>query len=384
MDTKGQARRTLEREHDRLTDLSRRIHAHPELGFEEHRASGWVADTLEQAGFEVRRGVADLPTALLASVGSGPLVLGICCEYDALPDVGHACGHNLIAASGVATALALAPLADELGLTVRVFGTPAEENGGGKILMLDRGVFDGTHAAMMIHPVPAPTERADARMMANARLEIDYTGRSAQSANWPERGVNAADAQTVAQVGIGLLRQHIPDGDRIHGIVTYGGDAPNIVPGHTTGTWILRSETLEGLQRLRPRVEACFEAGATATGATLKIDAPCPPYAEFRNNTTLTGLYQRNAESLGRRFSTEPSPRASSDMSDVSQAMPALHASVGIDAAGHVNHQKGFTKACATTAAEAAMLQGALAMAWTGIDLALDDDRRNSLLRAAG
>ncbi|MEV0850659.1 amidohydrolase [Streptomyces sp. NPDC049954] len=380
MDAKTRAARTIDRESERLSALSRRIHAFPELGFAEHKASGWVADALERGGFEVRRGVAGLPTALLATAGSGPLVLGVCCEYDALPDVGHACGHNLIAAAGVATALALAPLADELGLTVKVFGTPAEENGGGKVIMLEQGVFEGTHAAMMVHPVPAPTERADARMMANARLEIEYTGRSAQSANWPELGVNAADAQTVAQVGLGLLRQHIPDGDRIHGIVTHGGDAPNIVPGRTTATYILRSETLDGLTRLRPRVEACFEAGAQATGSSLSIDQPCPAYSEFRNDEALTGTYQRNAEALGRRFSPEPSPRASSDMSNISQAMPALHASVGIETDGAVNHQKGFTKACATTAAEAALLQGGLAMAWTGIDLALDETQRDRLL----
>ncbi|MCX5535827.1 amidohydrolase [Streptomyces sp. NBC_00006] len=381
MGAKTQAARTIDRESARLVDLSRRIHANPELGFSEYKASGWVADELERGGFEVRREVAGLPTALLATAGSGPLVLGICCEYDALPDVGHACGHNLIAAAGVATALALAPLADELGVTVKVFGTPAEESGGGKVIMLENGVFDGTHAAMMVHPVPAPTERADARMMANARLEIEYTGRSAQSANWPQLGINAADAQTVAQVGIGVLRQHIPDGDRIHGIVTHGGDAPNIVPGRTTATYILRSETLDGLAELRPRVEACFEAGATATGAAVAIGQPCPSYAEFRNNDLLTSAYQRNAEALGRRFPKEPSPRASSDMANVSQVIPALHASVGIETAGAVNHQKGFTAACRSASAEAALLQSSVAMAWSCVDLALDDARRTRLMQ---
>jgi amidohydrolase len=181
VDLKESARASVDAAADRLVELSHRIHAHPELAFDEHRASRWVAEELERAGLTVERGVADLPTALVASAGSGPLVLGICCEYDALPDVGHACGHNVIAAAGVGAAVGLAALADDLGITVKVFGTPAEEGGGGKVLMIDRGVFAGTHATMMVHP--SRRERIAPEMLAIATVDVTYIGKAAHASS---------------------------------------------------------------------------------------------------------------------------------------------------------------------------------------------------------
>src|SRR5688572_33064636 len=217
MDAKAVARDAVLAADDRLVDLSHRIHAHPELAFDEVQSSAWCADVLDSAGLAVERGVCDLPTAFVATAGSGPLVLSICAEYDALPGIGHACGHNVIAASAVGAALALAPLADDLGITVKVMGTPAEEGGGGKILMLERGAFDGVHAAMMVHP--APTELDHMPCLAVAHVDVHYTGKEAHASAFPELGINAADALTVAQTAIGLLRQHIPREARIHGIV---------------------------------------------------------------------------------------------------------------------------------------------------------------------
>jgi amidohydrolase len=218
-----------------LVDLSHRIHANPELSFEEERSAAWCADMLAEGGLSVDAGVCDLPTAFVATAGSGPLVIGICAEYDALPGVGHACGHNVIAAAAVGAGLALAPLADDLGITVKVFGTPAEEGGGGKILMLERGAFEGVHAAMMVHP--APNELDHMPCLAVSHVDVRFTGKEAHASAFPELGRNAADALTIAQTAIGLLRQHISSDARIHGIVTHGGDAPNIVPAHTSGTW---------------------------------------------------------------------------------------------------------------------------------------------------
>src|SRR4051794_33964348 len=294
MDAKAAAQAEVGRLGDTLVALSHTIHSHPELGFEEERSSAWAADALTGGGFTVDMGVGDLPTAFVATAGSGPLTLGICAEYDALPAIGHACGHNIICAAAVGAGLALLPLADDLGITIKVFGTPAEEGGGGKILMLERGAFDGVHAAMMVHP--APTEMPEMPCLAVSHLDVHYTGKEAHASAWPEQGINGADALTIAQVGIGLLRQHIRQSDRIHGIVTHGGDAPNVVPGHTAGTFLVRSRTLAELADLEPRVRNIFEAGALATGCTHTVTPKSPPYSEVNHDPAMVALYRAHAE----------------------------------------------------------------------------------------
>ncbi|MGP3964137.1 amidohydrolase [Nonomuraea sp. 3N208] len=286
--------------HDRLVALSERLHAHPETAWEEHKAVRWVADALDEAGFEVRTGYLGLETAFHATAGSGPFRLGICAEYDALPGLGHACGHNLIAASSVGTAAALAPLANELGLTVEVYGTPAEEGGGGKIELLDRRAFAGLDLAMMAHP--APVDVAEARPFAVSHTHVSYRGKAAHAAAYPEQGVNAADAFTVAQVAIGLLRQQLPHTVRVHGVVTRGGEAPNAIPERTEGRWYVRAETLAELAEVEPKVRRCFEAGALATGCELELVPESKPYAEFRADEAALAAYRRNAVALGPEF----------------------------------------------------------------------------------
>jgi amidohydrolase len=382
MELKDAAQRRLEDISPDAIALSHRIHAHPELGFAEHKASSWVAETLTGAGFEVQAGAAGLPTALVASAGSGELTIGLFAEYDALPDVGHACGHNIIAASAVTAARLLAPLADQLGVTVKLFGTPAEEGGGGKILMLDSGVFDGVHAAMMVHP--APGDRVTARTLAVAHLAVSYTGKTAHAGMAPEKGRNAADAFTVAQVAIGLLRQHITPTQRIHGIVTRGGEAPNIVPGETSGRFYVRADTLADLEGLRQRVERCFEAGALATGCELSISLESPPYSEFDSDMAMESFYRDNSGKLGRGSGDEQrSFGGSTDMANVSLAIPTIHPMIGIECGDAVNHQAEFAAWCAEPTGDKALLDGALAMAWTVIDLASSQDQRQRLLSAA-
>ena len=386
MDVKAAARETVELAEERLVGLSHRIHAHPELAFEEEQSAAWCADELTAAGFDVEAGVCDLPTAFVATVGSGPLVIGICAEYDALPGIGHACGHNVIAAAAVGAGFALAPLADDLGLTVKVFGTPAEEGGGGKILMLERGAFDGVHAAMMVHPAPAEMTRMPC--LAVAHVDVHYTGKEAHASAFPELGVNAADALTVAQTAIGLLRQHIGPDARVHGIVTHGGEAPNVVPAHTVGKWYIRERTLAKLAALEPRVHRCFEAGALATGCEVEIVPQSPPYSEFRDDTELEALYRANAEALGRRF-PDLGPLAeklagSTDMANVSLALPAIHPTLGLDSFPVSNHQPEFAAFCATPVADRAVVDGAVGMAWTVIDAATHRETRNRLLAAVG
>src|SRR5579862_6615097 len=324
MDAKSAARERFKSDRDGLIGLSHRIHAHPELGFEEEQACSWLCDSLSDAGFAVEQGICDLPTAFRATVGSGPLHVGICAEYDCLPGIGHACGHNIIAASAVGAALAAAKVADDVGLTISVIGTPAEETGNasGKILLLERGGFDGIHAAMMVHP--APFDMLRAKIIAASMFEVHCTGKESHASAFPELGVNAADALTIAQTAIGLLRQHIRSTDRIHGIVTNGGAAPNVVPAHTSAKYLVRSETLAQLEELRPRVYRCFEAGGLATGAKVTITGGDKPYAQMQHDDTMAVFYRKNSEALGRPFPNlgewETRPTGSTDMGNVSRS----------------------------------------------------------------
>jgi amidohydrolase len=384
MDAKSAARERFESDHDELIALSHRIHANPELGFEEEKASTWLCESLNEAGFTAEKGICDLPTAFRARFGSGPLNIGICAEYDCLPGIGHACGHNIIAASAVGAALAAAKVADELGLTVSVIGTPAEEvgNASGKILLLERGAFEGIHAAMMVHP--APFDMLRAKIIAASMFDVHCTGKESHASAFPELGVNAADALTIAQTALGLLRQHIRSTDRIHGIVTNGGAAPNVVPAHTSARYIIRSETLDQLAELRPRVYRCFEAGALATGAKIAITGGDKPYAEMHHDGDMAALYRTNSEVLGRPFPNlgewETRPTGSTDMGNVSRAIPSIHPMIGINSLPAVNHQPEFTAHCITPDADKALGDGAIAMAWTCIDLATNDDVRNRLI----
>jgi len=393
MDTKPAARERLESARKSLIDMSHRIHAHPELGWEEEKASTWIGETLDGAGFKVQRGACDLPTALVARAGSGPLHVAFCAEYDCLPGIGHACGHNIIAAIGVGAAIAAARVADDAGLTVTLLGTPAEEvcDAGGKILMLERGAFEGVHAAMMVHP--APVDMAMPPIIAAAMFDVFYTGKEAHASAFPERGINAADALTVAQTAIGLLRQHIRNTDRIHGIVTSGGAAPNIVPAHTSAKYFVRAATIQKLGDLLPRVHRCFEAGALATGCKVEFAGGEKPYAEMQHDRPLATLYAQNAQALGRTLRDMGATSGavdlaraagSTDMGNVSLKIPAIHPMIGINSLPAVNHQPEFTAHGITPDADRAIFDGALALAWTAIDAASDSATRKRLLAAAG
>ncbi|MFI9816972.1 M20 family metallopeptidase [Saccharothrix variisporea] len=384
-DFEVRTRSAVERYSNALVELSHSIHAEPELAFAEHRSAAKVADLLAAEGFEVERGVAELETAFTASFGSGDLVLGLCAEYDALPEVGHACGHNVIAAASTGAALALRDVADELGLTVRVIGTPAEEVGGGKVLMLERGVFDDVSLSMMVHP--APYEAIAARSLAITDVEVHYTGRPSHAAAAPHLGVNAADAITVAQVAIGLARQHLEPGQMVSGIVTRGGTVPNVVPDRTSAMFDLRAEDMESLHRLEDRINRCFEAGALATGCTHEVVKVSPVYAELTPDPWLADAYRRAVTSLGRTPLSAEEERGhkigSTDMGNITRALPAIHPTIAIDCGDAVNHQIEFATACASASADRAVLDGALALAWTTIAAASDDAQRARLVGGA-
>jgi amidohydrolase len=378
---KEAAAAVVDRHLDELVLLSHAVHATPELCFGETASARAVAAAMRAGGLEVDEGVYDLPTALESRSGEGDLVVAVCAEYDALPDVGHACGHNIIAATAVGAGLALASLADELGLTVRVLGTPAEEGGGGKVLMLERGAFAGVHAAMMVHPWP--TEHLSATCLAVAHYDIRYFGREAHASAAPWAGVNAQDALNVAQVAIGLLRQQLPPGDQVHGVVTHSSTAANVIPAEVTARYMVRSRTASGLAALRPRVDACFEAGALATGCTVEYEELSPVYSHMEVDPQLLRAYRANAEALGRRFEADagtPLPTLSTDMANVSLAVPTIHPLIAIETNGAVNHQREFAAACVTPSADAAVRDGAVALAWTAIDAATDTSLRARLL----
>jgi amidohydrolase len=285
----------------------------------------------------------------------------------------------------VGASIAAAAVADEVGLTVRVLGTPAEEmGGGGKILLLERGAFAGAHAAMMVHPTPADTLMPET--LANVYFEVHYTGKAAHAAAFPELGINAADALTIAQTAIGLLRQHMRSTERVHGIITRGGDAPNVIPAHTTAKYAVRAQTIEGLADIRARVMRCFEAGALASGASLSIVGERRPYAQLRHDAEIAAVYKQNAAALGRIYPTaRPEPwGASTDMGNVSLALPAIHPNIGIASFPAVNHQPEFAAHCITPAADRALVEGGLALAWTAVDLATMPSLRNRLLQQHG
>ena len=376
------ARHAIDEAAEGLLELSHFIHAHPEIGYEEFLSAEAVAAAADAAGFEVERGIADLPTAFRATKGTGELHIVLCAEYDALPDVGHACGHNIIAAASLGAAIGLAAVADEIGVTVILLGTPSEEGGGGKIDLINAGYFRDVHAAMMVHPWP--NERLEATCLAVDHFDVTYEGKEAHASAAPWEGVNALDALTIAQVAIGLLRQQLRPGDQVHSIVLDGGSAANIIPRRAVGRFMARSVTAARLAQLRDRLSGCFEAGARATRATLSVNEIGSAFSHMESDTSLLAHYRTAAEALGRSFALDdegaPKPTISTDMANVSLVVPSIHPLLAIPTHGAVNHQPEFTAACVTSEADQAVLDGALALAHTAILAATDVALRERLL----
>ncbi|MDI3409169.1 M20 family metallopeptidase [Streptomyces cavernicola] len=366
---------------DRLVGLSHDIHGFAELSFEEHRAAAVLADELAAAGFDVERGVAGLPTAFKASYGTGDLVVGICAEYDALPDVGHACGHNIIATTALGAGLALAKVADRLGLTVKVLGTPAEEHGGGKVLMIDAGLFDDLTLAMMVHPGNADTHPADTATQGVSRWAATFSGKASHAAAAPQLGVNAADAAVVTQVALGLLRQQLPATARVAAFVREGGQATNIIPERTVVDFEVREFDLEAQRNLHARVLACFEAGALATGCTLELEETEPEYAPLQQDARIGDRYADALDRVGRPIAQRsPLSGGSTDMGNVSQLLPSIHPMIAVRGSENPPHTHGFARDAVSAEADATVVDGATAMALTAVSVAQDEALRGELL----
>lgn len=383
MTTRDIARSAIESSREQLIALSHFIHEHPETNYEEFLSAAAVADAVEKAGFNVERQAGGIETAFKATSGNGSLHVVLCAEYDALPDVGHACGHNIIAASSVGAAIGLASVADQLDLRVTLLGTPAEEGGGGKIDLIRAGYFKDEHVAMMIHPWP--TERLAATCLAVDAITVTYTGKEAHASAAPWEGVNALDALNIAQVAIGFMRQQLRPGDQVHGHVLGSGSAANIIPSTASADFMIRSLSNESLDALRARVIACFEAGALATGANLTITNKFQRFSQMVSHQGVLGHYRKAAESLGRSFTLDDQgvalPTISTDMANVSLELPSIHPLLMIPTHGAVNHQPEFTAACKTPEADNAVLEGAIALAWTAIGVAEDGELRKELTK---
>ncbi len=375
MTTKDRAREAFERHEQRLQDLSQWMYDNPEVGYEEYETSRLAAELLREAGLEVEYPAYGLDTAFAARIGSaGPEVV-ICAELDALPEVGHACGHNIICTAGLGAGLALAPLADELGIRVTVLGTPAEEKRGGKVDLINAGAFAGAAASMMVHPSPA--DSVDINALAVSHIEVEFIGKETHASFAPHLGVNALDAAVQAYVNVSTLRQQILDSDRVHGVITDGGSAPNVIPARTEMLWYVRAETDERLDELYPKVMACMEAAALATGCELRVSQTGHRYKDMRNDQVMARLFQENSEVLGRPMpwshETGKEGAGSTDMGNVSYEVPAIHPMLGINSLPAVNHQREFAAHTVSDDGKRAIRDGALAMAWTVIDLAEGD-----------
>ena len=352
-----------------LIELSLKIHANPELGFKEKKASTWLTDCLKKNGFRVEKGVGSLPTAFKAVYGSGQPVIGLFAEYDALPEVGHACGHNIIGVSAVGAGVASKCAVHNYGGTVVVFGTPAEELFGGKDMMLKAGVFEGVDAAMIVHPGRRNMTITEA--LACIGLEVEFFGKAAHAAAYPEQGINALEAMILAFNAVNSLRQHVKDRCRVHGIITHGGAAANIVPAYAAATLLVRAPDKAYLDELKQKVLNCFTGAAQATGTRLEHKWAEAVYAPMNNNLFLAELFSRNLESLGRRV--EPFEArfgfGSTDMGNVSQVLPTIHPTVAIAPPGVLLHSADFAATAASEAGHKGLLDAATALAMTVTDL---------------
>ncbi|MDH6573424.1 amidohydrolase [Streptomyces sp. SAI-117] len=376
-------RRAVDERADRLIALSHAIHANPELGYAEHAAAAQVAQEMENAGFATELGAYGMPTAIEAVSGAGELTATICAEYDALPSIGHACGHNMIAAMSVGAAVALAEVASDLDLRVKLLGTPAEEHGGGKVDLLRAGAWEDATLSLMAHGATGPDRPADGfRSTAAERLQVTFTGRAAHAAGMPTKGINAGAAATIALSALGLLRQQLSPNVNVNAYVSHGGEASNIIPERAEVILEVRAYDLEEWRDLRRRVLAWFEAGAIATGCTWTHRTTENLYAPMVHHPELAAAWDRAFESLGRVLDRgqQQAGGGSTDMGNVSQVVPSIHPGVSVLGSDAVPHTAAFADAAASPQADAAVLDGAKALALTVADIALDKRVRSDLI----
>ncbi|HTQ13545.1 MAG TPA: M20 family metallopeptidase [Rhizomicrobium sp.] len=358
-----------------LLALSHAIHQEPELALEEHKAAARLSDAVAKHELPVQRGAFGLDTAYVAEFGkAGGPTIAILSEYDALPGVGHACGHNIIATTGLGAALALSKLGARLPGRVRYLGTPAEERFGGKEIIAEEGAFDRADAAMMIHP--SNLNLATMPCIAISEVEVTYHGRAAHAAAMPYRGLNALDAVVTAYQSIAQLRQHIKQSERLHGIITEGGLAANIVPERAACRFYVRAADIHELAELKQRVYGCFEGAALATGTRAEIKWGNTDYLDLKTNWPMADSFVKNARALGRDFfpvkEIPPGFAGSTDMGNVSHRVPSIHPMLAVAPAGVIIHNAEFARWAASEKGDDAVIDGAKALALTALELMAD------------
>ena len=377
---KKRAIAAIDAESARLIEMSDTLHANPELSFQEYKSASMLSDALQSRGFTVQRGVGTLETAFRAEArghADSPTV-ALCAEYDALPELGHACGHNIIGTAAVGAAIGIEAVLDEIAGRVVVVGTPAEEGGGGKVILLANGVFKDVDAAMMIHP--ASWTMVSRGSLASFRLNIEFAGRASHAASSPEAGINALEAVILTFNNINALRLHLRADARVHGIITNGGAAANIIPDYASAAFSVRAASQDYANEILPRVIACAEAAATATGAKL-THTVATGYAAMKPNMTMARLFAANWRSIGVEVH-EPRPNermGSTDFGNISQALPGIHPYIAIAPDGTPGHSVEFRAASASPAGRHGLLVAAKALAMTTIELLNEPD----LLRQA-
>ena len=365
-----------------LIEVSHDIHAHPEQNFAETYAAELVTRTANELGLPTERNMYGCETGFAGEVGTGSTVC-VMSEYDALPDIGHGCGHNIIAAAGLGAAVGLAVVAPRAGGRLRYLGTPAEEGGGGKLVMARNGALNGVDIAMMVHSADADLTTIDA--IALQQLVVEYSGEAAHAAAAPERGRNALDAAVLGYMAVAALRQHILPSERIHGIFTRAGEKPNIVPRDAAMEWYVRSDTVTTLSALKPRVLAALQSGASACGCGFSHEWVDTPYADMVTNNNLSSMYIANASQLGRAVSV-PGVNGrrvvgSTDMGNVSHLVPSIHPMIASAPMGTAIHTVEFARQSITPMADKAVIDGAKAMAMTAIDFWTSPDQQRAIAK---
>ena len=371
MTIKNKFKEELKSIHKSLIEVSDWMYENPELGFEEYKTSEYLVNYIKSFQDNIIFPTGDLETAFEITFGKdGPLVV-LCVEYDALPEIGHACGHNIIATASIGAGLGLRNLVDELGVRVKLLGTPAEEGGGGKIILLDKGAFEDAKCSMMIHP--GPLNVANPTFTTIQQYKVEFFGKDAHAAGAPEKGRNALDAQIQLFVNASTYRQQMVQSNRMHGVIKDGGFKPNIIPSYTSSEWYLRSLNEDGLNILEKDFLNCVNAAALATKCEAKITSPDYMYREIVNNKTMYELFMKNSESIGRDMPLGDPLRpglGSTDMGNISLAMPSIHPMLNIDAGDAVNHQPEYAAATIKPGGHKAIFDGAYGMGATIIDLA--------------
>ena len=378
--TKAQIGREVESLAQDLFAISDFLKANPETAYQEFKACEHLSQVLDQAGFKVQKSAGNVETAFLARPAdcqpSRPSVAFLA-EYDALPKIGHGCGHNLISAASLGGAIALKRILGNESGGLAVVGTPAEEGGGGKVRLAEAGVFEGLDLAIMFHPSHLNIPAKD--MLGRIKFKVEFFGRTAHASGSPDQGINALDAMVSAYTSINAIRQHLKPDGRIHGIITHGGDAPNIIPDYAAGLFYVRAGSRAYRDEIFERVNKCVQGAALAIGAESKIEIDPPKLDPMKRNAVLEATVKANMEALGLSIDADDGRRGSSDIGNLSHYLPSVHPYLAIVDSDVAGHSVEFCEATTTDRGRETLLNAAKMLAMTAYDYLTSDEIRRQV-----